>query len=103
MLVRHPMSASLGTAAGGVWEEARGVSLSRRQLRTLRGIELDLTSSDPSLSASYRSFTARTAGCQMPRAEHIADWPFRMLDRLRPGRSVTERVRDWCAENWNDR
>jgi hypothetical protein len=96
------MSASLGTGTGGVREEARAVSLSRRQLRTLRGLELDLTSSDPSLSAFYWSFTARTAGGQMPRAEHIAAWPFRMLDRLWPGRGVTERVRDWCAENWND-
>jgi len=46
------------------------VSLSRRQLRTLRRIERGLAASDPGLNQR--------------------------------GRSITERVRDWCAENWND-
>ena len=78
------------------------MSLSRRRLRTLREIEQDLAISDPGLDRFFLSFTLRAGGREMPRAERLKPWPSRMLARLWPGRTVSERVRDWCAENWND-
>ena len=77
------------------------MSLSRRRLRTLRDIEQDLAASDPGLSEFFLSFTALTDGVEMPQAERVARWPFRMLGRRRPGRTVTGRVKD-CTDNWND-
>jgi hypothetical protein len=78
------------------------VSLSRRRLRTLRGIEHDLAVSDPGLNALFQSFAARAGGREMPPVEHIAPWPGRMLARLWRGRSAPERVTDWHAGNRND-
>ena len=78
------------------------MSLSRRRLRTLRDIEQDLAASDPGLSEFFLSFTARADGVEMPRAERVARWPFRMLGRRRPGQTVTGRGKDWCTDNWND-
>ena len=74
------------------------MSLSRRQLRTLRGIELDLAASDPSLNEFFLSSTLRAGGREMPQVERVTRWSFRLHLR----RSVAERVRDWCTENWND-
>ena len=74
------------------------MSLSRRQSRTLRGIELDLAASDPSLNEFFLSFTLRAGGREMPRVERVTRWPF----RPGPKRSVADRVRDCCADNWND-
>ena len=74
------------------------MSLSRRQVRTLRGIELDLAASDPSLNEFFVSFNLRPGGREMPLVERVARWPF----RLGSNRSVADRVRHWCAENWND-
>ena len=74
------------------------MSLSRRQVRTLRGIELDLAASDPSLNEFFGSFTSRPGGRETPRVERVTRWPF----WLRRKRSAGDRVRDWCAENWND-
>jgi hypothetical protein len=76
------------------------VSLSRRRLRTLRDIEQDLAASDPGLSEFFLSFTVRADGVEMPRAERVARWPFRMLGRR--GQTVAGRGKDWCTDNWND-
>jgi hypothetical protein len=78
------------------------VSLSRRRLRTLRDIEQDLAASDPGLSEFFLSFTVRADGVEMPRAERVARWPFRMLRRRGPGQTVTGRRKEWCTDNWND-
>jgi hypothetical protein len=80
----------------------RKVSLTRRRLRALRGIERDLAASDPGLSELFRGFTDQAGELDMPRVEHVAPWPCRMLARLWRGRGVTERVKDWVAENWNE-
>jgi len=78
------------------------VSLTRRQLRTLRGIERNLACSDPGLDAWFVSFAALLPGGDMPSAERVSRWPFRLLRRLWWGPSVSERVAAWCAGNWND-
>jgi hypothetical protein len=79
-----------------------GVSLSLRRLRALRGIERDLAASDPVLDEFFRRFADRAGARDMPRVEQVAPWPRRTLARLWRGRSVTERVKDWVAENWNE-
>jgi hypothetical protein len=38
----------------------------------------------------------------MPQAERITTWPLRMWVRLWRGRTITERVKEWCTENWTD-
>jgi hypothetical protein len=78
------------------------VSVSLRRLRALRAIERDLAACDPGLDELFRRFAERAGKRGMPRLEHLAPWPLRMLARLWRGRSVTERVRDWVAENWNE-
>ena len=78
------------------------MSLSRRQLRTLRGIERDLACSDPALDAWFVSFAALLRGRDMPPAERVSQWPSRLARRLWYGPSVGERVAAWCAENWTD-
>jgi len=77
------------------------VNLRRRQLRVLRAIERDLAG-DPGLDAYFRSFARRTGGREAPQVEKIGARPFRILARLRRGQTLTERAKDWCAENWND-
>jgi len=62
------------------------VSLSRRQLRTLRGIECGLADSDPYLNAFFRSFAKRAGTCAMPQVERIPPWPLRLLAWLQRGR-----------------
>ena len=79
------------------------VSLSRRQLRTLRGIERDLACSDPRLNEFFLLFSGGFRGYDMPRVERVSRWPSRMLARLWGGRNVTERVAAWYPENWHDR
>lgn len=78
------------------------MTLSRHQLRTLRGIERDLACSDPHLDEFFLLFTEGFQGCEMPRVERVARWPSRMLARLWRRRRVSERTADWCAENWHD-
>ena len=78
------------------------MSLSRRQLRTLRGIERDLARSEPGLDAWFLSFAAAVRGCDMPQAERVPRWPSRMLGRVWRGPSVSARVAAWYAENWHD-
>jgi hypothetical protein len=65
-------------------------------------MENDLAVSDPDLSEFFWWFAVGTAGRKMPRTERVLPWPRRMLARLWRGKSVTGRVKDWCAENWND-
>jgi hypothetical protein len=83
-------------------EEAPAVSLSRRQLRTLRGIERDLACSDPRLNEFFLLFSGGFRGYDMPPVERVSRWPSRMLARLWGGRNVTERMAAWYAENWHD-
>ena len=78
------------------------VNLRRRQLRTLRGIERDLTGSDPGLDAMFRSFARRTGGPGVPSVERIERSRFWVFGRRRRQRSLTERMKDWTAENWKD-
>jgi hypothetical protein len=78
------------------------VSLRRRQQRVLRGMERDLAASEPGLHAFFLSFNSRSGGTEMPPLEHVVSWPLRTLDRLWPGRNVTERAKDQCAENRED-
>ena len=78
------------------------MSLTLRRLRTLRKIEQDLAASDPGLNEFFEWFTSQTGGRQRPCMERVIPWPFRMLARLWRGRSVRERVKDWCAENWTN-
>jgi hypothetical protein len=82
--------------------EAPAVSLSRRQLRTLRGIEQDLACSDPRLNEFFLLFSGGFRSDGMPRVERLSRWPSRMLARLWGGRIVTERVAAWYAGNWHD-
>jgi hypothetical protein len=83
-------------------EEAPAVSLSRRQLRTLRGMERDLACSDPRLNEFFLLFSGGFRGYDMPRVERVSRWPSRMLARLWGGRNLTDRVVAWYAEDWRD-
>ena len=78
------------------------MSLRRRQQRVLRGIERDLAASEPGLHAFFLSFNSRSGGTEVPRVEHVASWSLRTLDRLWPGRNVTGRAADTCAETGDD-
>jgi hypothetical protein len=78
------------------------VTLRRRQRRTLRGIERDLVGSDPILEAMFRSFARRTGGPGVPRVGRFDRRRFWLFGRRRRQRSLTERMKDWTAENWND-
>jgi hypothetical protein len=73
----------------------------RRRLRILQRIERDLTGSDPGLDELFRSFARRTGGRDMPGVEKIdRRWSGRVGRRRE--RTLTERMKDWCAENWTD-
>lgn len=74
----------------------------RRSLRALQRIERDLAGSDPGLDALFRSFARRTGGLDMPWVEKIGRRRFRMFGRRRRERTLTERMKDWTAENGND-
>jgi hypothetical protein len=78
------------------------VNLRRRQLRTLRRIERDVADSDPGLDALFRAFARHAARREMPRVEKVDYRPFRILARLRRGRSGTDPMTDRCANNRND-
>ena len=77
------------------------MSLRRRQLRILRGIERDLADSDPGLDALYQGFARRTTGRDLRWLEKVDRRWFRIFSRRRK-RSLGERMKDWTAENWND-
>jgi hypothetical protein len=97
-----PFSPPAGEALRYRAGEHAVVNLRRRQLRTLRGIERDLAGSDPGLDAMFRSFARRTGGPGVPWVEKIDRRRFWMLGRRRRQRSLTDRMKDWTAENWND-
>jgi hypothetical protein len=96
------ISPPLGEAAARGGGDHSVVNLRRRQLRTLRRIERDLADSDPGLDALFRAFARHAARREVPRVEKMDYRPFRILARLRRGRSGTERMTDRCADNWND-
>ena len=77
------------------------MSLHRGQLRTLYGIERDLADSDPDLDALFLSFASATGRPEMPDAENISARHLKVLSRLRRRRTLSERVKQWCAQNWN--
>jgi hypothetical protein len=78
------------------------VSLRRGQLRTLRGIECELAASEPDLDELFTSFASEAGQPQMPYVENIGARHLKMLTRLLPPPTVSERVQDWCAQNWVD-
>ena len=78
------------------------MSLRRRQLRILRGMERELADSDPGLAALFLGFARRTSGRDMRWVEMIdrrRRWPF---PRGRQAPSPPERMTDRSAEKWND-
>ena len=77
------------------------VTMRRRWLRTLQGIERDLADSEPDLDALYRSFAQCTGGRDMSWVEQTDRRRFPMFGRRRE-RTLTDRVKDWTAENWKD-
>ena len=78
--VGRPRSRAFGGSGSG-WREEPAVSLNRRQLRNLRGIEAELAASDPGLHAFFVSFTSGPACARCP-----ARCPARtVLPRGRPG------------------
>jgi hypothetical protein len=54
-----------------------------RRRRILRGIERDLSGSDPGLARLFSTFTLLTLGEEMPGAEKARAGPVRVLARLR--------------------
>ena len=54
-----------------------------RERRILRGIERDLSGSDPGLARLFSIFTLLTQGEEMPGAEKARAGPVRVLARLR--------------------
>ena len=77
----------------------------RRSLRALQRMERDLASSDPGLDALFQSFARRTRGWDMSWVEEVGRKRFVLfgiLGRRRRERTLTERMKDWTAENWKD-
>ena len=64
-------------------------------------MERDLASSDPGLDALFRSFARRTRGYDLSWVEEISRRRFLLFGRRRE-RKLTERMKDWTAENRND-
>ena len=78
------------------------MSLRRSQLRALRGIERDLADSEPDLDALFGSFAPQGGRSKAPRMEKIGVRPLRIFARLWCRRPITERMKDWSAQNWTD-
>jgi hypothetical protein len=78
------------------------VSLRRRHLRILRGMERELADSDPGLDALFLGFARRTNGRDMRWVEMIDRKRRWLFFRRRQAPSPGERMKDWSAENWND-
>ena len=77
----------------------------RRSLRALQRMERDLAGSDPGLEALFQSFARRTRGWDMSWVEEVGRKRFVLfgiLGRRRRERTLTERMKDWTAENWKD-
>ena len=64
-------------------------------------MERDLASSDPGLDALFRSFARRTRGYDLSWVEEIGRRRFLLFGRQRE-RKLTERMKDWTAENRKD-
>ena len=98
-----PVSPPPGEATGGPRREHFVVSLRRRQLRILRGLERDLADSDPGLDALFLGFARRTSGHDLRWVEKIdvKRWRWLFFGR-RPEPGPGEPIRDQSAENWND-
>ena len=64
-------------------------------------MERDLASSDPGLDALFRSFARRTRGYDLSWVEEISRRRFLLFGRRRE-RKLTERTKDWTAENRKD-
>ena len=81
------------------------MTMRRRSLRALQRMERDLASSDPGLEALFQSFARRTRGWDMSWVEEVGRKRFVLfgiLGRRRRERTLTERMKDWTAENWKD-
>jgi hypothetical protein len=81
------------------------VTMRRRSLRALQRIESDLAGSDPGLDALFRAFSRRTRGYDLSWVEKVDRRPCllsRMFGRRRRERKLTERMKDWTAENGKD-
>jgi hypothetical protein len=76
--------------------------VTRRLPRTLRRIERDLAGSDPGLDALFRSFVRSIGGCDMSWVEKVGRKRFLLFGPRRRQRTLTERIKGWCAENWTD-
>ena len=74
------------------------VTMRRRWLRTLQGIERDLADSEPDLDALFRSFANCTGGRDMSSLEKIGRRRLRIFRRWRE-RGLDERIKDGIAEN----
>jgi hypothetical protein len=92
--------------AAGPWRGDHAVvTMRRRSLRALQRIERDLAGSDPGLDALFRSFSRRTRGYDLSWVEKVDRRPCllsRMFGRRRHERTLTERMKDWTADNWKD-
>jgi hypothetical protein len=64
-------------------------------------MERDLAISDPGLDALFRSFARRTRGYDLSWVEEISRRRFLLFGRRRE-RKLTERTKDWTAENRPD-
>jgi hypothetical protein len=64
-------------------------------------MERDLASSDPGLDALFRSFARRTRGYDLSWVEEVGRKRFWLFGRRRE-RKLTERMKDWTAENRQD-
>ena len=98
-----PISPPPGEATRALRREHAIVSLRRRQLRILRGLERDLADSDPGLDALFVGFAQRTSGHDLRWVEKVDVKRWRWLfyrQRQEPGPG--EPTRDRSAENWND-
>ena len=79
------------------------VSLRRRHLRILRGMERDLADTDPGLDALFLGFARRTGGHDLRWVEKIDVKRWRWLFfRPRQEPDPGEPTKDRSAENWND-
>lgn len=80
------------------------MTMRRRSLRALQRMERHLATSDPGLDALFQSFARRTRGWDMPWVEEVGRKRFLLFGRRRRVRvrKLTERMKDWTAENWKD-
>jgi hypothetical protein len=74
----------------------------RRWPRALRPIERDLARTDPGLDALFRSFARRPGGCDLSWVEQVSRRRFPWFRRRRHQRTLSEWMRDWVAEYWED-